>query len=123
MNGQPLGGNLDAKALVEALMEKSVAGKLNWQATADESAFIASVGGETTLKITLEKAETSDVAQILGLGDAPVLRMLDAKGRTLWKIDSSEAGADLSPLYKLAQRIGNKVDDRLVAVMEALQKL
>ncbi len=124
MNGHPLGKNVDPKPLVEALIEKSLAGKLNWQATADESAFIASVGGETTLKITLKKVETFDDERgEFGLQDVPVLHMLDANGRTLWEIDSSEGGAELWALHKLAQRIGNKVDDRLVAVMEAVQKL
>ena len=123
MTSQPVGKELDPTPLVTTLMEKSTARKLDWQATADEDAFIASVGGETTLKITLESVEDFDIYSNPQMKNMPVLYMLDTKGRTLWLISSSQVNGGLWPLYRLAQRVGNKLDERMVATIEALQKL
>ena len=123
MSDQALEQELDPTPLVVTLTEKSKAKKLKWQATADDHAFIASVGGDTTLKITLEKVEDEDVFGNSKRTDEPVLHVLDAKGRTLSEIHSSQVKGGLWPLYKLAQRIGNKLDERMAALMEVLQKL
>lgn len=124
MTTQPAGKDLDPTPLVGSLTEKSTAGKLNWQATADEHTFIASVGGETTLKITLESVEGfNDFTGNPEMTQEPVLYMLDAKGRALWEISSSQVKGGLWPMYRLAQRIGNKLDERMAAVMQALEKL
>lgn len=123
MSDQETVQDLDPTPLVITLVEKSQAGRLKWQATADEHAFIASLGGDTTLKITLESVEEIDYYGNPQSERQPVLCMLDAKGRTLWEIHSSQVKGDLWGLYRLAQRIGNKLDERMASLMEVLQKL
>jgi len=123
MSEHPVGKELDPAPLVRTITETSQAGKLKWQATADEQAFIASVGGDTTFKITLEADMEIDYDGNPGTVDKPVLCMLDAKGRTLWEIHSSEVNGGLWPLYKLAQRIGNNLDEKMANLIEVLQKI
>ncbi len=114
---------LDPTPLVAALHEKTKAARLNWQATADEHAFIVSLGGDTTLKITLESVEVVDYFGNPEMDMRPVLSMLDPKGRTQWEIHSSQVKGGLSPLYALAQRIGNRLDEKMASLMEVVQKL
>lgn len=114
--------DLDPTPLVKALIEKTKAGKLKWEATANANLFIASVGGDTTLKVDLETVEEEwpDGSERT---DVPILCLLDQKGKTLWKIRPYEVQGGLWTLYKLAQRIGNKLDERMAALIEDLQKL
>lgn len=120
---QALGQELDVNPLVGVILDKTRAGKLNWQATAADNTFITSVGGETTLQVTLESFDTVDAYGQPDIGRAPVLRLLDSKGRKLWETSESEVKGGLWPLYKLAQRIANKIDDRVAGIIETLQKL
>jgi len=90
MTNQLAVNELDPTPLVSTMTEKSTAGKLRWQATSDESTFIASVGGDTTLKITMEGVVDLDDFGNPHMTDEPVLILLDAKGRTLWKIPSAQ---------------------------------
>ncbi|HMD99788.1 MAG TPA: hypothetical protein VKM93_20970 [Terriglobia bacterium] len=114
---------IDANPLTTALVEKTKAGRIGWQATANENTFIASVGGDTTLRLTLESVVDFDPYGQPESYDVPVLCLLDSKGKTLWEVHSREVKGGLWPLYKLAQRIANKVDEKVEALMEALQKL
>ena len=127
MTDHSLTQDLDPTPLVAMLVEKTKAGRLNWLATADEHAFIASVGREpgndTTFKMTLERDYIPDPFGSMDVGDVPVLLLLDPKGRTLSEIHSSQVKDGLWPLYRLAQRIGNKLDERMTALMEVLQRL
>jgi hypothetical protein len=116
------GQELDFNPLVNTILEKTKAGKLNWQPTARDDTFIVSVGGETTLQLTMETFETSDMYGQPETGRAPQLCLLDSKGRKLWEISSNQVGG-LWSLYRLAQRIANKIDDRVAGLMEVLQKL
>lgn len=116
---------LDLELLVERLIEKSKAGKLTWKPTADRQQFVTSVGGgNTSFKIRLE--QLSDVGPLgqWETYDVPRLDMLDEKGFLIWKVYRKDVPkGQLDELYKLAQRIGNKVDDRLEGAIEALNKL
>jgi hypothetical protein len=105
---------LDLTPVVEALVEKSTTGKMQWEATAQENTFVSTIGGQT-LKITLEWQPDS--------GNEPVLYVLDGKGKTIWQSYSSQVHGGLWKLYRSAQRVANKVDDRMAALMEALQRL
>jgi hypothetical protein len=53
----------------------------------------------------------------------PHLRLLGEKGKVLWEIHANQIKGGLWPLFKLAQRIGNKLDDRMAKLMETLQSL
>ncbi len=123
MNGQHLAQELDPNPFVTTLLDKTKAGKLNWQPTASENTFIASVGGETTLKIALEAVENFDVYGQPEMTQVPLLCLIDSEGRKLWEISSSQVNGGLWRLYSLAQRIANKIDERMAALLEVLQKL
>ncbi len=116
MSSQPLNKELDATPLVNTILEKTKAGKLKWEATAIGDVFIASLGGNTTLKIKLVTYEGEDY-------DQPELCLLDDKGKTDWEISNSQVKGGLWPLFNLARRIGNKVDEKMETLMEVLQKL
>ncbi len=117
------GRDLDFNPLVNTILEKTKAGKLKWQLTASDDTFIVSVGGETTLKLTMEAFEAPDMYGQMEIDHAPVLWLLDSKGRKLWEISSNQVEGGLWPLYRLAQRIANKIDDKVAGLMEVLQKL
>ena len=102
---------LDPNHLVTVVLEKTMAGKLNWEETADQTAFIASVGGNTTLKI--EQGHNWD--------DPDTLSLIDEKGKVLWEVDDPQPM--IEKLYKLARRIALKVDEKVEAILESLQKL
>jgi hypothetical protein len=119
-----LNTEIDPNPLVAAIIEKTKAGKLDWQPTADERVYIASVGGDTTMKLGLEGVEEENwVSQRAEIVDYPVLSLENSDGRTIWKVSSHSVNGGLQPLYGLAQRVANKVDDKLVSLMETLQKL
>ncbi len=120
---EPILKDVDANPLVQALMEKTQAGRLVWEATADEGTFIASVGGNATLKLVLESQLEQDVRGNPEYADAPTLLLLDEKGKKQWQVYSSQVEGGLWVLYRLAQRVANKVDDRMAALVEAVQRL
>ena len=107
MNSQ-LENDLDPTPLVEALIEKTRAGKLKWEATAAPNTYISSVGGNTTLEIDDDEYLT--------------LSLTDSQGKTFMVISTSEAPG-LRVLARLARRIANKVDERMQALIEVVQKL
>ena len=123
MSNQPLEKDLDPTPLVNAIIEKTKAGRLKWEATASPNTLIASVGGNTTLKIYLEIATRLDTLGISAQIEVPVLSLLDDKGRTLWEISNRDVKGNLDPLFRLARRMGNKLDERMEALMEVVQKL
>jgi hypothetical protein len=114
---------LDPTPLVTALIEKTKAARLKWEPTAHENVFIASVGGGTTLRIYLTSAaDFNDLGQPDTV-EVPEITLLDEKGKTVWVIRSHQIKGSLWPLFKLAQRIANKLDERMASLMEALQNL
>lgn len=102
---------LDPTRLVSTILEKTKAGKLNWEETADGNVFIASIGGNTTLEI--RHNSSWDVPDILCL--------LDENGKLLWVIRDPEPL--IGELFGLARRIALKVDERVEALLDTLQKL
>jgi len=116
---------LNFEPLVKRLIEKSKAGKLDWKPTADRKSFVISVGGGNTgFKIRQEQISDIDQWGNWETYDVPRLDMLDEKGFLIWKISRKDVSPGLiDELYKLAQRIANKVDDRLDGAIEALDDL
>ena len=106
---------LDATGLVTAILEKTRAGKLKWEETAGEEVFIASVGGNTTLKVWRDDSFGSPAYYHC------TLSLLDENGKIL--LESREPDAMLDELFTLARRIALKVDERVDKLMETLQKL
>jgi hypothetical protein len=122
MSGASVETELDVTPVVAALIEKSATGKMTWEATAREDTFVSTIGGQT-LKIGLEPTKLMYVLTSPEKISEPVLCLIDEKGKTVWQVYSSQTKEGLWKLYKLAQRIANKVDDRMAALMEALQSL
>lgn len=120
-NQQP---DLNPTPLVERLLEKSRAGRLNWEPTADRKAFVVSVGGEATFKVSLIQVEEVSTFGQSETVDVPILLMLDEKGKTLWEVRQRDVkGIKLWDLYTVARRIGNKLDERMVNAIRALENL
>src|SRR5437762_2268001 len=115
---------LDPAPLIQRLIEKSQAGKLRWEATADRRAFVVSVGGNLTFKTFLETEEDVGPAGQPEMVEIPVLSMIDEKGKTLWELyprDVPDGYKRMWELYKTARRIGNKLDERVAAALQALE--
>ena len=104
----------DSVPLLNALINKTQAGKLKWDETADEDIFLVSVGGNTTLKIRREFLRHPGYHRHL-------LSLLDENGKLVWEID--EPWALIEQLFFLARRVALRVDERVDALMETLQKL
>jgi len=123
MNGPSLTTEIDANPLVSALVEKTKAGKLNWESTAAPDTYICSLKGDTTFKLTMGWGMERDNRIIPERAEVPVLQLLDAKGHKQWEIHSSDVKGGLWVLYELAQRIANRVDDKIAALVETVERL
>jgi hypothetical protein len=114
MNAQELDKEFDPNPLVQTILEKSKAGKLAWEDTPEEDVFVASVGGNTTLKIGEQPGDW---------GKQPQLSLLDENGKVIWDIYNGQVRDGLWSLFNVAKRVALKLDDKVEALMDALQKL
>ena len=120
---------LDSVPLLNTLINKTQAGKLKWDETADEDIFLVSVGGNTTLKV--QRKLDRSVAPAGGFGFTRpgqsgavhryILSLLDENGKLIWEIE--EPWALTKELFVLARRVARKVDERVDALMGTLQRL
>lgn len=115
---------LDPEPLVKRLIEKSKAGKLNWEPTADRRQFVTSVGGDITFRIRLVSyTDINEMGQPESV-DIPRLDMLDEKGYILWQVHPSDVPQRvLRELFEIARRIGNQLDDRVEEAIHVLDNL
>ena len=115
---------LDPQPLVQQLLEKTAAGKLDWEPTADRRTFVASLAGKMSFRISMiSVTDIGDFGQPETV-DVPLLETLDEKGKRLWDIRRSDVpGAALSNLYDAARRVGNRLDERLEQALSALSDL
>ena len=104
---------LDPIPLLHALIDKTQAGKLKWDETADENIFLVSVGGNTTLKVRRLFNSLGD--------DFHYLSLLDENGKLIWEIN--QPSGLIEQLFVLARRVALKVDERVEALMGTLQRL
>ena len=115
---------LDAVPLVMRLIEKSNAGNLDWEPTADRQQFVTSVGGDTSFKIRMVTVTDIDDYGQPETVEVPRLDMLDPKGHLLWQMQSRDVpGGQLRKLFEIARRIGNRLDARVAGAIDALDKL
>ena len=105
---------LDSVPLLNALINKTQAGKLKWDETADEDIFLVSVGGNTTLKVRRKFNRSQGFY-------SHFLSLLDENGKLVWEIDQPEGL--IEQLFVLARRVALRVDERIDALMGTLQKL
>jgi hypothetical protein len=105
----------DTKAVefFQGVLSKTRAGRIRWQPTAEDSEYIAAIGGQFTLSISSDR---------YGFG----LVLKDQDGRVLTAITSIDAGIeanDVRELYVTARRQALQVDDKIDQVLGELSKL
>jgi len=115
----------DATDMVVKLLEKTVAGKIPWKPTADNSEFVVSLKGTTTLRLYTTSETGYNEYNEREEFEVPMLSLEDEKGRRLWQAgqqDVKTPGA-LRNLHKAARRVANRVDDRITQIVKALDEL
>jgi len=102
-----------AKAFFEGVLSKTRAGRIRWQPTAEESDYIAAIGGQFTLSISSDRYECT-------------LLLKDQDGRALTAVRGTDAGIEpmeIRELYETARRQALRVDDKIDQVLGELSKL
>ncbi|MEX0716476.1 MAG: hypothetical protein WD066_07815 [Planctomycetaceae bacterium] len=105
--------------LLNALIEKTKAGKLSWEETADEFAFLAAVGGRQTFEIAHRKVRDPLTGELTRL---PVLTVRGEDGRLLFETSGTPSEA-ATELYALARRAARNEDVRVKESLELIQNL
>jgi len=109
-----------AKEFFEGVLSKTRAGRIRWQPTADESEYIAAIGGQFTLSVSQYADEDFHPHTRYAL----ILK--DQDGRLLTRVTSIDVGIDtegIRELYETARRQALKVDDKIDQVLGELSKL
>lgn len=104
-----LAEELNYDALLEAIVEKTRAGKIDWQETADPDSFIAAVKGRQTFSIS----RMSD--------DRVFLVVRDGKGDEIFRTPPSVTTA--RELFVLVQRIAAHLDEKVESTLELVNQL
>jgi hypothetical protein len=109
-----------AREFFEGVLSKTKVGRIRWQPTAEESVYIAAIGGQFTLSI----------AQFERLDSFPdtsySLTLKDQDGRELTRVTSDDDGIarrEIQELYGTARRQALRVDEKIDAVLGELSKL
>ena len=92
------------------MVEKTKAGKLDWQPTAEEGTFLAAVRGEKTFQIS-EEGKFSRVLLVVG----------DKDGRPIIRANSRSSLA--RELYLTSGRIALRIDENVDATIRLLEEL
>jgi hypothetical protein len=127
--------------LIEALIEKTREGKINWEETAQPNTYIAAVKGERTFEIAgkLGQFATVHTGGIAGdgyRGKVPLeggmvektiyrLTVKDKDGKEVlstpdYSINSIDSARKL---YELAKRLAERVDERIDTTLELIRTL
>lgn len=111
-----------AKEFFEEVLSKARAGRIRWQPTAEESEFIAAIGGQFTLSVREYESPNQDILPFTRYA----LTVKDRDGRVLTTITSADPGiveSDVRDLYETARRQALRVDDKIDQVLVELSKL
>jgi hypothetical protein len=117
---------------VQGVLAKTRAGKIPWEPTAQESKFIAAIGGEFTFSISswtdMDRAFAEALAFTGSPGSQPkyVLVLRDEIGTELAKVTERDEGIhrdDLQELYEIARRQAVRASERIDDVLEVLNEL
>jgi hypothetical protein len=105
--------------LIEALAKKTREGKLRWEETAEENKYLAAVKGIQTFEIShrsymteWSQPDTVEETRLIVRGE---------DGRVL--LDHTTDYLVAYNLFKLAQRVAMRVDDRIDASLQLLNGL
>jgi len=106
----------------DGVLSKTRAGRIPWGPTAEESKFIAAIGGQFVLSISAEDSEDS-YGQIVRRYS---LILSDRNGVELTTVTNSDDGIawqEIQELYETARRKALRVDEKIDNVLEVLSKL
>ena len=106
-----------AKEFFEGVLSKTRAGRIHWQPTAEDSEYIAAIGGQFTLSVSQYDDQFPQIYALV---------LKDQEGRVLTKVSNVDAGfgsKDIRELYETARRQALKVDDKIDQVLGELSKL
>jgi len=106
--------------LFQGVLNKTRAGKIPWQPTAEESTFMAAIGGRFVLSISA-LASTFESG-----GQKYALVLEDKAGGELARITEADEGIrtdDFRELYGIARRRAVRNDEKIGDVLEVLSRL
>jgi hypothetical protein len=110
----------DPKALqfFQEILNKTKTNRIPWEPTANESEFIAPVGGQFMLML---KTYNNDYGV-----ESNALVLKDSDGREVLWVDTDVegvTGSDMGNLYRHAKRQALRVDDKIDRVLAELTRL
>lgn len=106
---------LDYEPFVQALLEKTREGKLRWEETADEDAFLVSIRGEQTVEIR-------SAPSILVNDNRYEVVVRDREGKVLFDFSALQRSTAAS-LYQQAKRIASRIDEKLDSSLQLVKSL
>jgi len=114
----------DTKAIefFRGVLSKTRAGRIGWQPTATESAYIAAIGGKFILSVWQYEYPDQETFPFARYS----LAVKDQDGRVLTTITSSDAGiaeGEMRELYELVSRQAFRVNEKIDQVLGELSKL
>jgi Tol biopolymer transport system component len=111
-----------AKEFFEGVLAKTRAGRIRWQPTAEDSEYIAAIGGQFTLSVRQYFDQNKYGYQKVKYA----LILKDQEGRELTKVTDDVDGvalADICELYETVRRQALRVDEKIDRVLGELSKL
>ncbi len=116
----------DYDALVETLLQKTKAGKVDWQTTANERSFVSAVKGERTFEVVKSNPEAAAffVQAKGGVSPPPHLgcwvKVMGPDGELLLQTPMLELADEL---YEVARRLALRVDENIDSTLQLLETL
>lgn len=107
-------------SLISALLDKTKAGKLRWNATPDPQRFLAAVKGEQTFEIRSSTAPDGIHPEPFQL--QVIVRGFDGQKTLEFRI-STHTKSPAYELFSKAQADASRIDDRINEALELLNSL
>jgi hypothetical protein len=105
----------------EGVLSKTREGRIPWKPTAEESNYIAAIGGQYVLSVSAY--DTTDSWGNTARHYALILRDRDDELTTATDTDQGISSDDLRELYESARRKALNVDEKIDSVLEVLNRL
>jgi hypothetical protein len=105
----------------EGVLSKTREGRIPWKPTAEESNFIAAIGGQYVLSVSAFQAK--DQWGNKRRHYALVLRDRDEELTTVTDTDQGVSSDAVKELYETARRKALNVDEKIGGVLEVLSRL
>ncbi len=142
-----LSKNPDYSAVITTLIDKTKAGKLSWTATSQPNTYVSAVKGIQTYRLSLLPPDQNSPKTLSGQqistffevddvdAEDVLLTVTDSNGKVLFTVrqpslvrrnagfDSGIVRTLAGELFKLAQRIADRVDENVDAALQLLNAL